>query len=80
MAIFTDRIADAMQSDVDEVLIVGHSSGAHLAVSILADLIKQGKVPTNGPELSLLTLGHVIPMVSFLRNADRLRADLHFLC
>ena len=80
MATFNDRIADAMQSDVDEVLIVGHSSGAHLAVSILADLIKHGKVLKNGPRLSLLTLGQVIPMVSFLRNADRLRADLNFLC
>ncbi len=80
MAVFTDRIASAMQSDVDEVLVVGHSSGAHLAVSILADLIRQGRVPANGPTLSLLTLGQVIPMVSFLRNADRLRGDLHFLC
>ena len=80
MAIFNDRIADALQSDVDEVLIVGHSSGAHLAVSILADLIRQGRVRENGPRLSLLTLGHVIPMVSFLRKADRLRADLNFLC
>lgn len=80
MATFTDRIADAMATDVDEVLIVGHSSGAHLAVSILSDLIRQGRVPANGPQLSLLTLGHVIPMVSFLRHADRLRGDLHFLC
>ncbi len=80
MAIFTDRIAEAMTSDVDEVLVVGHSSGAHLAVSILADLIRQGRVSAQAPQLSLLTLGHVIPMVSFLRNADRLRADLNFLC
>jgi hypothetical protein len=80
MATFTDRIAEAMQSDVDEVLVVGHSSGAHLAVSIVADLIRQGRVPANGPCLSLLTLGHVIPMVSFLSQADRLRSDLHFLC
>ena len=80
MATFTDRIAEALQSDVDEVLVVGHSSGAHLAVSILADLIRQGRVPKNGPCLSLLTLGHVIPMVSFLRKADRLRTDLNFLC
>lgn len=77
---FTDRIAQAMQSDVDEVLIVGHSSGAHLAVSILSDLIRQGRVPDNGPKLALLTLGQVIPMVSFLRRADRLRSDLNFLC
>lgn len=80
MALFTDRIAEALQSDVDEVLIVDYSSGAHLAVSILADLICQGRVSEGGPHLSLLTLGHVIPMISFLRKSDRLRADINFLC
>jgi len=79
MAEFTAAIARAMASDADEVLVVGHSSGAHLAVSCLADLIRAGKVPANGPALSFLSLGQVIPMVSFLPKADRLRADLHFL-
>lgn len=76
---FADVVADALCSDVDEVLVVGHSSGAHLAVSILADLIRTGRVPANGPALSLLTLGQVIPMISFLPAATRLRRDLHDL-
>lgn len=80
MADFTARIATAMETDVDEVLVVGHSSGAHLAVSILADLIRAGHIRPDGPKLSLLTLGQVIPMVSFLRGAKRLRADLNYLC
>jgi hypothetical protein len=33
-------------------------------------------VPQAGPVLSLLTLGQVVPMVSFLPRAGRLRADL----
>ena len=33
-------------------------------------------MPPDGPALSLLTLGHVVPMVSFLPRATRLRADL----
>jgi hypothetical protein len=73
---FTALIADALTEDVDEVLIVGHSSGAHLAVSILADLISGGQVPTGGPKLAFLSLGQVVPMVSFLPKAGRLRADL----
>ncbi|TCP42839.1 hypothetical protein [Rhodovulum marinum] len=73
---FADRIAAALAEDVDEVLVVGHSSGAHLAVSILADLLRSGRVPEDGPALSLLTLGQVVPMVSFLPRANRLRADL----
>ncbi|SLN28229.1 hypothetical protein ROJ8625_01187 [Roseivivax jejudonensis] len=79
MAVFGAEIAAALADDVDEVLIVGHSSGAHLAVSILADLIRAGRAPANGPRLAFLSLGQVVPMVSFLPGAHRLRADLHFL-
>ncbi|SEM68139.1 hypothetical protein [Palleronia pelagia] len=79
MDAFGNAIAAALAEDVDEVLVIGHSSGAHLAVSILADLIRDGKVPANGPVLSFLSLGQVIPMMSFLPAADRLRADLRFL-
>lgn len=79
MTEFRAMIADALKSDVDEVLVVGHSSGAHLSVSILADLIRAGEVPDDGPALAFLSLGQVVPMVSFLPKADRLRADLHFL-
>ena len=79
MTAFGDAIAEALKSDVDEVLVVGHSSGAHLGVSILADLVRAGQVPANGPAFGFLTLGQVVPMVSFLRDAHRLRADLRYL-
>jgi hypothetical protein len=76
IAEFGDSIAQALASDVDEVLVVGHSSGAHLGVSVLADLIRAGRVPAQGPALGFLTLGQVVPMVSFLPDAHRLRRDL----
>lgn len=76
---FTDLVADALQSDVDEVLVIGHSSGAHVGVSVLADLIRQGRVPADGPALGFLSLGQVVPMVSFLPDATRLRSDLRYL-
>ena len=79
MSDFGNKIAEAMTSDTDEVLVVGHSSGAHLGISVLADLIRAGRIPAQGPALSFLTLGHVVPMVSFLPDAWRLRADLAFL-
>ena len=79
MSEFEDAIANALTTDVDEILIVGHSSGAHLGVSILADLIRKGRVPVDGPVLSFLSLGQVVPMVSFLSQAHRLRADLKYL-
>lgn len=76
IAAFTARLR-AELGDCDELLVVGHSSGAHLAVSILSDLVRGG-LPAP-PALSLLTLGQVVPMVSFLPRARRLRADLRFL-
>ena len=76
---FRAQIASAMSDEVDEILIVGHSSGATLAVSILADMVRLGQVRLDGPEVSLLTLGQVIPMQSFLPKADRLRRDLALL-
>ncbi len=68
-----------LAGDWDEVLVVGHSSGAYLGISVLADLIRSGRVPAQGPRLSYLSLGHVVPMASFLPRANRLRADLRFL-
>lgn len=76
---FRHRIEAAIRADVDEVLLIGHSSGAQLAVSLMAD-IQRNRAPQAGdPALSLLTLGQVIPMVSFLPEAHRLRADLRYL-
>ncbi|MCJ7875087.1 hypothetical protein [Phaeobacter sp. J2-8] len=86
IAAFTDAVAAACQEDVDEILVIGHSSGAHLAVSVMSDLIRSGRAvdgagraPGQGPALGLLTLGQVMPMVTFLPDAWRLRNDLAFL-
>ena len=75
LAAFEDRIRDAVTEDWDEVLVVGHSSGAHLAVQVLANLIRKGEV-ANDQAVSFLSLGQVVPMVSFLPEAHGLRADL----
>lgn len=77
MAAFTQTVAAALDSDADEVLVVGHSSGAHLAVSVLADLLRHQPVAPG--RLGFLSLGQVVPMVSFLPRAGRLRADLAYL-
>ncbi len=77
LAEFQAVIAKALHGDCDEVLVVGHSSGVHLAASVLADILRSGAAAV---PLGFLSLGQVVPMVSFLPDADRLRADLHFLC
>ncbi len=79
IAAFGEAIAAALEQDFDEVLVVGHSVGAHLGVNVLSDLIRAGRVREGGPALSFLSVGEVIPMVSFLPEARRLRADLAYL-
>nr|WP_111300681.1 hypothetical protein [Paracoccus saliphilus] len=79
LAQFRQRLAQTLDEDLDEVLVVGHSSGAYLAVSLLADLLRAHPPRQDGPVLALMTLGHVVPMAAFLPGAARLRADLAFL-
>ena len=80
MAAFRAVIREALAGGYDEVLVVGHSSGAIRGVSIRSDLIREGGGGEGeGPALSFLSLGQVIPMVSFLPQAKRLRADLAYL-
>lgn len=78
MAVFSDALIKAASGPADEVLLVGHSSGAALAVTVLADALRSGRIQEE-KRLSLLTLGQAIPMVSFLPDAHRLRADLAYL-
>lgn len=78
MAEFGRTIRAAMEQGTDEVLVVGHSSGAILGVTVLSDLIRAG-LPAGHPPLAFLTLGQMVPMISFLPEARRLRADLHYL-
>ncbi len=79
LAAFGRRIADVIdQSEVDEVLVVGHSSGTMMAVSAVARALDH--VPQrrgDGPALSLMTLGHCIPVLSTLNEASGFRDDLH---
>lgn len=71
---FRTRIKAALSEDVDEVLIIGHSSGVHLGVSVLAELLRRD-LPL-GAKLSFLSLGQAVPMISFLPRAAELRRDL----
>ncbi len=75
---FATRIRAALDDPgFDEVLLVGHSSGVHLAVSVLARVIRTGDVPAG--KLAFLSLGHAVPMQSYLPEAQRLREDLRYL-
>ena len=46
---FGHNIEEALSQGYDEVLVVGHSSGAHLGVSVLARLERAGVVTSKSP-------------------------------
>jgi hypothetical protein len=84
IAAFGQRIADVIAAgDVDEVLVVGHSSGAQMAVSAVARAIERSdhRSTDRGVQVvtSLMTLGHCMPILSALEQAVSFRNDLHLV-
>ena len=79
METFAGYVVDAVrQSDADEVVIVGHSSGSFLAVDVLdRALAHDPELGRHGPKVALLTVGANLPIVGFHPQAqwfrDRLR-------
>ncbi len=79
METFAGYVVDAVrQSDADEVVIIGHSSGSFLAVDVLdRALTRDPALGRHGPKVALLTVGANLPIVGFHPQAqwfrDRLR-------
>ncbi len=65
----------------DEVLVVGHSSGAIMAAAILARALRRAPQLGSGAgqALSLLTLGQCIPLLALLPAAAGFRHELDLL-
>jgi hypothetical protein len=75
---FARRVVSALEEpDVDEVLVVGHSSGAMLAVAAVARALRlRPEAASSGRVVSLLTLGECIPVLSFQPEARAFRSEL----
>ena len=75
---FARRVAAAIRdTDAEEVLIVGHSTGTTVAVEVAARaLALDPELARHGPALALLTIGSCLPVVGFVRTADRLRRHI----
>jgi hypothetical protein len=75
---FAQRVVAAAQNKgVDEILVVGHSLGATLAVDMLARALKRDPLLTaHGPAINLLTVGATIPKIALHPLAKKLRADM----
>jgi hypothetical protein len=70
-------VAAARRDDVDEVLIVGHSLGAVLAVDLVDRALRVDPgLGESGSRVALLTVGSSIPKIGLHRDARRFRAAL----
>lgn len=73
-------VTQASGSDADEILIVGHSTGTIMATSVVARVLAMCPgFLSQGPRISLLTLGQCIPIVSLLPQAQQYRDALSTL-
>jgi hypothetical protein len=75
---FASRVvAAAQRKDADEILIIGHSLGATMAVEVIARALAQdSEFANHGPEISLLTVGATIPKLALHPSASRLREGM----
>lgn len=73
--IFADEIAKTVKNsdEVDEILLVSHSVGTILAVSVLARALDK---TDHWDKFAMVTLGECIPLVSFQPNAAEYRREL----
>jgi pimeloyl-ACP methyl ester carboxylesterase len=60
--------------EADEILIVGHSVGTQIAVAAVARAL--ARLGNRDIRLSLLTLGHTIPLEALHPTAQRFRAEI----
>jgi hypothetical protein len=75
---FADHIIERIRgSDVDEILVVGHSVGTVLTIPLVVELLKrETELGMKGPSFGLVTLGNCLPLVSLLPGSVKLREDL----
>lgn len=73
IALFAQEIAAARhRTDVDEVVLVGHSLGMVLLIEALAQALAQ-EAPTPAPRLALVGLGSSVLKIALMPQARRLR-------
>jgi pimeloyl-ACP methyl ester carboxylesterase len=74
---FVERIAGYLEtSDDDEIIVVGHSVGANVAVTVLARALTRRPDLLRGRPVALLTLGGSIPMQALMPWSGVFRAEL----
>jgi hypothetical protein len=70
-------VEQARDPTFDEIVVLGHSLGATMAVSVVARALElDAKIGMHGPKLCVLTVGSTIPKFSLHPDAARVRRDI----
>lgn len=80
--LLAQRVLEQVRSGAyDEVMVVGHSSGAIMACTVLSRALRLEPqlAAAGGQKLSLLTLGQCIPLLALLPQAGAFRDELAVL-
>jgi hypothetical protein len=73
-------VKTARESDAEEIVIVGHSSGSFLGTEMLARALQlDPELGRHGPRIVLLTIGGNFPIVGFHKVSQPFRNDLRKL-
>ena len=75
---FAKQLVDAARGNAfDEILVIGHSLGATVAVSTVARAIElDPAIGSHGPSVCVLTVGSTIPKFSLHPGAGQIRRDI----
>jgi pimeloyl-ACP methyl ester carboxylesterase len=75
---FAEQLVEAARgSEFDEIVVVGHSLGATLAINIVARAIERDPaLGTRGVPVCVLTVGSTIPKFTLHPGAERIRRDI----
>jgi hypothetical protein len=75
---FAERIADQLDEPYDEILLVTHSNGTILGMTLMRRILERrgGRVPDI---FTLVTLGQVVPVVALRKDARWYHDDLRAL-
>lgn len=75
---FAERIASQLDEPYEEILLVTHSNGTILGMTLMRRLLERrgGRVPDN---FTLVTLGQVVPVVALRQDARWYHDDLRAL-
>jgi hypothetical protein len=74
---FADDLIEAVRdSDADEIVVVGHSSGSFVAVEVIGRALAHDPSFARGKNLSLVTIGANLPIIGFNPTAVAFRERL----